>query len=317
MTKTISIITPCFNEEKGIRECYEAVRDVFKEHLPDYKREHIFCDNASTDQTVDIVKEIAAADPEVKFIVNSRNFGILRNTYNGMRNATGDAVILFMPADLQDPPTLIPEFVNLWEQGYEIVYGIRAIRHESFFLRTLRKIYYRIISYFSYVDYPPDVGDFQLIDRKVHEAMKQYNDAEPFMRMQTFDCGFRTVGVSYTWEARKHGVSRNMVSNLIDQGLIGFISFSNVPLRLALFFGFFVAVLSFLYGLYAIGLRLFLGEYTPRGVTTTLAAIFFLGGIQLIFIGLLGEYLLAIYNNVRRRPLVIERERGNFDESGA
>lgn len=313
MKKTISVVTPCYNEEDGIRECRDVVSRIFSEHLPNYQLEHIFCDNASTDQTVEILKEMAEESTSVKVIINSRNFGILRNTYNGVMRATGDAVILFLPADLQDPPELIPEFVTLWESGYEIVYGIRAQRQESFFMRNARKIYYRLLSKISNVDYPPDVGDYQLADRKVIDAMKQYEVVQPFMRMMTFECGFRGVGIPYTWRARKHGQSRNRLSQLIDQGLLGIISHSSAPLRLAVFMGFAISLLSFLYVVAVIVLRLTIGEYAPRGTFTIVAAVFFFGGVQLLFTGLLGEYIAAIFNQVRKRPLVVERERINFD----
>src|SRR5688572_3268918 len=161
MPKTISIVTPCFNEEESVRECYETIKRVMDTELPGYAREHIFCDNASTDRTVEILREIAAADPSVKVIVNARNFGILRNNYNGVLAATGDAVVLFMPVDLQDPPELIPTFVKHWEAGAEIVYGIRARREEPFVMRNIRMAYYQLLSRISYVDYPPNVGDYQ------------------------------------------------------------------------------------------------------------------------------------------------------------
>ena len=312
--KTISIITPCFNEELGILECYEAVRDVFAKSLPHYRREHIFCDNASTDRTVAILSEVAATDSCVKIIVNSRNFGILNNTFNGVMNATGDGVVLFMPADLQDPPDLLPKFVELWEQGYEIVYGIRDKREESWLFRNLRRVYYRIISRLSYVNYPPDVGDFQLVDRTVHEAMKRFDDAQPFMRMMTFECGFRAIGVPYTWRARRTGSSKNYLAHLVDQGMLGLISFSTIPIRLCSLLGFVVAGLSLAYALGVFVLALIFDEIAIRGIPTMIVAIFFFGGIQLLFLELVGEYILAIFNQVRRRPFVIERERINFDK---
>src|SRR5688572_18854152 len=237
MPKTISIVTPCFNEEESVRECYETIKRVMDTELPGYAREHIFCDNASTDRTVEILRGIAASDPGVKIIVNSRNFGILRNNYNGVLAATGDAVILFMPVDLQDPPELIPQFVKLWEAGSEIVYGIRAHREEPFMLCSARHLYYRLLSRLSYVEYPPNVGDFQLVDRKVLDSMKRIDDAQPFMRMMPFECGFRAVGVPYTWRARKVGVSRNHLLHMFDQGMNGIISFSNAPIRIALWTG--------------------------------------------------------------------------------
>lgn len=312
--KKISVITPCFNEEANIIECIEEVQKVFKRDLPTYKLEHIFCDNCSSDRTVEILKKIASKDKQIKIIINSRNFGILKNTYNGVLNATGDAIILFMPADLQDPPELIPDFVKQWEKGYEIVYGIRKRREEGFFIRNFRKVYYRLLSLCTYVDYPPDVGDYQLVDRVVLNAMKKIDDAQPFMRLMTFDCGFRTFGIPYTWRARKRSVSRNSVMHMIGQGMNGIISFSNVPLRLALFFGVILSGLSFIYS-FCVGVMAIMGPTigAGRGIPTVIVALFFFSGIQLLFAGILGEYILAIYNQVRRRPLIIERERVNFD----
>jgi glycosyltransferase involved in cell wall biosynthesis len=312
--KKISIITPCYNEEASIAACVEALRAVFEKELPNYELEHIFCDNCSTDSTVSILKQLAKTDPRIKIIVNSRNFGILKNTYNGVLNATGDAAILFMPVDLQDPPELIPEFVKHWESGYEIVYGMRAKREEGFFLRNARKAYYRLLSRLTYVDYPPNAGDFQLVDRVVLDAMKRIDDAQPFMRLMTFDCGFRAYGIDYTWRARKIGVSRNSLMHMITQGMNGIVSFSGAPLRLALIIGMFLSGLSILYAI-SIGLMAIMGVLPPtdHGIPTVISALFFFGGVQLFFVGVLGEYILAIYNQVRRKPLVIERERINFN----
>lgn len=312
--KTISIITPCFNEEESVVECVEAVRALFAEKLPAYTFEHIFCDNCSTDRTLEILKSLAVEDPRIKIIVNSRNFGILRNTYNGVLAATGDAVLLFLPVDLQDPPELIPEFVHHWEEGYEIVYGMRAEREEGTALKTARRVYYRLLSRLTYVDYPPDAGDFQLIDRKVLDAMKRIDDAQPFMRLMTFDVGFRSKGIKYTWRARKHGESRNRLSHMFGQGLNGIVSFSGAPVRIALFCGFAISALSLVYAFLVMILTIFGFVETVSGVPTIIAALFFFGGVQLFFIGVIGEYIIAIFNQVRRKPLVIERERINFDD---
>ncbi|MFT4116884.1 glycosyltransferase family 2 protein [Bradyrhizobium sp.] len=316
--KTISIVTPCYNEEASIRDCYEAVRRVFDEHLQGYRCEHIFCDNASEDRTVEILREIAAGDPGVKIIVNARNFGPLRNTFNGVMAATGDAVLLFMPADLQDPPELIPEFVKLWETGYEIVYGIRAVREEGRMMRSIRNAYYRLLTRFSEIKVPPGVGDFQLVDRNVVERMRRVRDGYPFMRMMTFECGGRAIGVPYTWRARKKGLSKNRAAALIDQGLNGLVSFTSAPLRFGLYAGF---VLSFASIAYAV-INLLLGLVLYRrlaepGILTLIVAMFFFGGVQLFFMGMIGEYILAIYGQVREKPVVFERERVNFDGPSA
>lgn len=312
--KKISIITPCFNEEDSIIECIKQIKKIFDQDLLNYELEHIFCDNGSSDNTVEILKQIAAKDRRIKIIVNSRNFGVLKNTYNGVLNATGDAAILFMPVDLQDPPELIREFVKYWEKGYQIVYGMRTKRQEGFFYRNIRKVYYRLLSSCTYVEYPPDAGDYQLVDRVVLNAMKQIDDAQPFMRLMTFDCGFRSFGIPYTWQARKKGISHNTLINMISQGLNGFVSFSSLPLRIALFFGSILSCLSITYA-FCVGVMAALGKTSAvgRGVPTVIVALFFFSGIQLLFAGILGEYILAIYNQVRRRPLVIEKERVNFD----
>jgi polyisoprenyl-phosphate glycosyltransferase len=312
--KTISVITPCYNEELNVRDCYEAVRRIFDARLPGYRLEHIFCDNASEDRTVEILREISAVDKSVRIIVNARNFGPLRNTFNGVMASSGDAVLLFMPADLQDPPELIPDFVKLWEEGNEIVYGIRAVREEGRVMRGIRNAYYSLLTSFSEVKVPPGVGDFQLVDRRVVEAMRRVRDGYPFMRMMTFECGGRAVGVPYTWRERKKGFSKNRASALIDQGLNGLVSFTTAPLRFGLFAGFVISVVSIGYSVinFLLGLIMYRRVADP-GIITLIVAMFFFGGVQLFFMGMIGEYVLAIYGQVREKPVVFERERFNFD----
>jgi polyisoprenyl-phosphate glycosyltransferase len=249
----------------------------------------------------------------VRVIVNARYFGPLRNTYNGVMASTGDAVLLFLPADLQDPPELVPEFVRHWEAGNEIVYGIRATREEGWLMRSLRNLYYRALTRFSHLDVPPGVGDFQLVDRRVVESMQKVRDSYPFMRMMTFECGGRSVGIPYTWRARKKGLSKNRMSALVDQGLNGLVSFTGAPLRLGLFVGFVLAAVSLGYAVFNFLLSLiFYQQLSEPGIMTLIVAAFFFGGVQLFFMGMIGEYILAIYDQVREKPLVFERERINF-----
>lgn len=310
--KTISIVTPCFNEEQSIRDAYDAVRAIFK-GMPNYQREHIFCDNASTDRTLAILREIAAQDACVKVIVNARNFGPLRNPYNGVMASSGGAVLLFLPADLQDPPELLPKFVELWEQGYEIVYGIRAKREEGWIMRFTRRVYYRLLTRFSELVVPPGVGDFQLVDRRVVEAMRQVRDGYPFMRMMTFECGGRSIGIPYTWRARKKGISKNHLLTLFDQGMNGLVSFTTAPVRLGLFGGFLLASMSLFYALANLFISvIFYRQLAEPGIMTIIVALFFFGGFQLFSLGLIGEYVLAIYGQVRDKPVLFERERINF-----
>ena len=314
--KTISIVTPCFNEELNVRECYEAIKALFARELPNYRREHIFCDNASTDKTVEILREIAASDPDVKVIVNARNFGPLRSNYNGVMAASGDAVLLCMVADLQDPPELIPQFVRLWEQGTEVVFGIRATREEPWLMRSVRGVYYRLLTGVSQMGVPPGVGDFQLVDRRVVDAMRQIEDAYPFMRMMTFEIGYNAVGVPYRWVARKRGFSKNSLLRLIDQGMNGFVTFTSAPIRLVLFAGFLIAALAIIYAVVVFLANLIMyREFAAPGIATLITAVFFFGGIQLFVTGLIGEYILAIYGQVRKKPLVFERTRLNFPKT--
>lgn len=311
--KTISIVTPCYNEELNVRECHAAIKALFDNELKAYRREHVFCDNASSDRTVEILREIAAEDKNVKVIVNARNFGAMRSNYNGVMAATGDAVLLFLPADLQDPPELIPQFVKLWEDGAEVVYGIRKIREENAVMRNLRRLYYRMLTSLSELSLPRGVGDFQLVDRKVIEAMRTIDDSYPFMRMMTFECGFKSVGVPYKWVERRRGVSTNTLKSLVDQGMNGLVTNTLAPLRLVLFAGFAIATLAVAYAFLNLVLGLvFYQTFAQPGIMTIITAVFFFGGVQLFAIGVLAEYVLAIYSQVRRKPVVFERERINF-----
>ena len=315
MKKSICVVTPCFNEEDSIRDCYNAVREIFEQHLQSYERFHLICDNASTDGTVDILRELASEDPHLKIILNARNFGPMRSHFNGVKNADGDATLLFLPADLQDPPDLIPEFVKLWEQGYEVVFGIRADREEGLIMTFIRKLYYHLISGATYLDMPPNVGDFQLIDRKVLNTIKLFDDKYPFVRAMTFEVGFKKVGIPYTCRARTKGTSKNRFFHLIDQGLNGLISFSSFPIRTALAIGVILSAVSIIYAIInAIMYFTPLGDGVPRGTTLMITALFFFAGVQLFFMGFIGEYVLSIFNQVRNRPLVVERERINFKE---
>lgn len=310
--KKISIITPCFNEEETCESFYLTIKDLFDSKLSEYEREHIFCDNSSTDNTVNILRMIAASDNSVKIIINSRNYGILKNTFNGVKSASGDAILLFMPVDMQDPPELIVDFVKHWESGYQVVYGIRQDRDEFFLMKNLRFFFYKIISKISYVNFPVNVGDFQLVDKVVQQALIKTSEVEPFLRMMTFDVGFSRIGVPYKWRKRKYGLSKNNFTQLIDQGFIGLITFSSAPMRLSLIIGLIISTLSFVYVAVIFLLYITGNLNAGRGIPTIIASIFLFGGIQLFFIGILGEYILKIYNIAKNKPIVIESERINF-----
>jgi glycosyltransferase involved in cell wall biosynthesis len=314
----ISVVTPCFNEELNVEDCHRALAEVFARDLPDCRLEHIFCDNASTDGSVEVLRRLAAADDTVKVVVNARNYGPFRSTFNGLRHATGDAVVVMFAADLQDPPEVIADFVREWRAGSEVVHGIRKQREEGVLMRNIRKVYYRMVSRFAGIDIPLDVGEFQLIDKAVLAALMQHDDYYPYIRGMIANCGFRTTGVPYVWRARSKGFSKNRLYHLVDQGLNGLISFTNLPMRIAMFAGFVIALFSFVYAAFTMVVNLVThGSLTVPGIPTLIVALFFFGGVQLMFLGIIGEYVSAIHSQVRKRPLVVERERINLDDRQA
>jgi glycosyltransferase involved in cell wall biosynthesis len=311
--KKISIVSPCFNEERNVRQCYERVRSIFESECPDCDFEHIFADNCSTDGTVAILREIAASDPRVKVVLNSRNFGLFRSTFNALRHATGDATLVMLPVDLQDPPELIPKFIALWREGWEIVAGVKAERAESLPMRTMRRIFYGLVQRLSGFDIPENVGEFQLIDRKVLDAVLRFDDHYPYIRGIIAASGFKRTLVPYKWLRRERGLSNIRLWESIDHAINGILSFTNVPMRLCTLGGFAVAGLCLFYALITLAIFVVSPDVAPRGTTSLVVGLFFLFSIQLIFVGLLGEYITSIHFQVRRGPLVIERERINID----
>jgi glycosyltransferase involved in cell wall biosynthesis len=310
--KKISIITPCYNEENNVRDCYETVKEVITKSLPNFTYEHIFADNASTDATLSKLKEIASQDVNVKVISNSRNVGPFRNMWNAMKSATGDAVIPFLPADMQDPPSVIPKFVSNWESGDLVVYGIRANRQEAWIMRKLRSTYYRLIRRFADSVIPLNSGEFLLADRRVIQSILTLDDAYPYIRGLIAQTAVRSSSISYTWVRRERGRSKNSFVDLIDQAINGFVSTSRLPARLALLSGFLFSILGFLGAVATFIAFLFNREGAIVGIPTIVVSIFLFGGIQLLFLGIIGEYVLSIHGQVRRTPPMFELERVNF-----
>jgi glycosyltransferase involved in cell wall biosynthesis len=309
----VSVVCAAWNERENIVECCDEIVRVMGT-LPEYDFELIVCDNDSTDGTLELLREIAARDKRVKVIANSRNFGAARSAFNGLMATQGDAVIFAISADLQDPPSYIPEFVQKWKEGYQVIYGVRAHREESFFLTGMRKLYYRLIQRVADFNVPVDVGDFQLLDKKVVDALRQFEDYYPYTRGLIAQTGFKSVGINYTQVARKRGTAKGKFFLLLDMGLNGLISFTNLPMRICMLAGLFIASLSILFALVQFLLLLFVTRSpSPPGIPTLIVALFFFSGVQLFFLGVLGEYISAIHFQVRKRPLVIEKERINFD----
>ena len=311
--KKISVISPCFNEELNVKECYKAVNAVFKEYLSDYDYEHIFTDNSSNDNTVNILRKIAADDKRVKVIVNSRNFGPLKSTFNGVLRSSGDAVLVMLAVDLQDPPELIPEFVKKWEEGFKIVAGSRREREEGIIMRNTRKLYYHLVLKLSYVSIPPYVGEFQLIDKVIVDKLREFDDYDPYIRGMIANCGYETIIIPYKWKSRKKGKSKLKLYQLFDIAFNGMISFSNVPMRGAIVLGTLISITSLTYAIIMLIINIiFYRIIAPPGIATLITALFFFSGVNLLFLGLLGEYICAIHSQVRKKPLVIEKETINF-----
>ena len=312
--KKLSIITPCYNEEVNVEICAQELKKVMQEKLSGYDYEHIFADNASTDSTLVKLRELAAKDAHIKVISNSRNVGPFRNMWNAMKSATGDAVVPLLPADLQDPPSVIPELVMHWEQGYLVTYGVRANREESLIMRMARGLYYRIIKKFASAVIPLNSGEFLLADKKVIDSILVVDDQYPYIRGLIAQTGVKSASVPYTWVRRERGKSKNSFISLIDQAINGFVSTSRVPARLALLGGFLLSFLGFTYAIFTAVMVLISDGTAPVGIPTIIVGIFLLGGVQLLFLGLIGEYILSIHGQVRRTPPMFEIERINFKE---
>lgn len=308
----ISIVTPCFNEQANVRELHAQVREAIRT-LPGYTYEHIFIDNASTDGTVAVLKSIAQSDKNVKIIVNTRNFGHIRSPHHALLQAGGAAVI-GMAADLQDPPSLIPEFVRKWEQGYKIVLGVKPKSDENPVTFRIRKTYYGFLSRIANIKLVENFTGFGLFDREVIEIVRRIDDPYPYFRGLVADLGFEPATIEFHQPRRKHGITHNNVFTLYDIAMLGITSYSKLPLRLATMLGFCMAVASFLVSLGYLVTKLLYWNRFSFGLAPLLIGIFFLGSVQLLFIGVIGEYVGSIYTQVQHRPLVIEKERINFGE---
>jgi glycosyltransferase involved in cell wall biosynthesis len=308
--KTVSVVTPCFNEAENVEELYQRIRAVIAS-LGRYRYEHIFIDNASTDGTVAILKRIAAADPNVRILVNARNVGHIRSPQYALLQATGDCVII-LASDLQDPPEMIADMIREWESGYSMVVGVKRSSAENALMFWVRKRYYRLVRQLSCVETFENFTGFGLYDRRVVDQVKLMDDPYPYFRGMIAEIGLPHKKLLYDQPARKRGITKNNFYSLYDIGMLGIVNYSKVPLRLATFAGFAGAALSFLAGLgYFIYKLLFWSRFSV-GMAPLVIGIFLLGSIQLVFMGVLGEYVGAILTQVQHRPLAVERERINF-----
>jgi len=312
MKKKISILTPCFNEEGNVEELYKQVKAQFEVLKERYTYEHIFIDNASQDRTVEILKGIAAKDKNVKIIVNASNFGHIRSPFHGMKQCYGDAVML-MVADLQDPPELIPQFLEKWEEGHQVVVGVKNKSKENPIMYGIRKLFYTLVRKMSETPMIDNFTGFGLYDKAFVDVLRATDDPYPYMRGFVAEYGGDIATVYYTQPKREHGKTSNNFYKLYDMAMLGFVNHSKVPLRLAVFIGFTIAAVSLAVALFYFIYKLCYWDSFQVGNAPLVIGLFFFSAVQLIFIGILGEYIGAIHTQVRKRPLVIEKERVNFD----
>ena len=308
----ISVVTPCYNEEENVREVYAQVKHVFDD-LGNYAYEHIFIDNASKDKTVAILREIAKTDKKVvKVIVNARNFGHIRSPYHAILQARGDAVIS-IAADLQDPPSMITDFIRKWEEGYKIVVGVKSKSEENPIMFTIRKLYYNLIEKYADTEQIKNFTGFGLYDREFVDILRKLYEPYPYFRGLITEMGFERAEIEFVQPKRKRGRSNNNFYTLYDMAMLGFVNHSKVPLRMATFIGFSVAIFSLLVALSYFIYKIIFWQSFQVGMAPMVIGVFFFAAVQLFFIGIIGEYIGAIYTQVKNRPLVIEKERINFD----
>ena len=311
--KIISVMIPCYNEEENARPICEAVREQLTKYCPAYDYEILFIDNKSTDDTRRILEELCAEDRHVKAIFNSKNFGQFNSPFHGLLQTSGDCAITLC-ADFQDPPELIPHFVSEWEKGYKIVIGRKTKSKESRLVYFLRGCYYKLLKRMSSVEMIEQFTGFGLYDRSFIQTLRELHDPIPFMRGIVAELGPERSEIEYEQPKRRAGKTHNNFYTLYDAAMLSFTSYTKAGLRLATFFGFLIAGLSFLIGLFYLIAKLIAWNSFTAGYAPMMIAVFFMGGIQLAFLGFLGEYVMSINTRIMNRPLVVEEKRINFDD---
>jgi polyisoprenyl-phosphate glycosyltransferase len=311
--KRITIVTPCYNEELNVRELHRRTRAVM-DALPQYEYRHIFIDNASHDGTVAVLRAMAAEFPEVQVIVNARNFGHLRSPMHAFLEADGDAMG-FICADLQEPPELFTELLARWEEGFPVVAAIKTGSEESGLMYAIRTAYYNLVGRLTDVKVMSHFTGFGIYDRRVVEILKKrFRDPYPYFRGMIAEIGFPQAQVTYNQAARQHGLTKNNFYTLYDLAMLGITNLSKVPLRLVTAAGFISAAVSLILGFFYLLYKIVFWNSFSLGVAPLVLGLFFLGSVQLLCLGIIGEYVGSIHTFVQNRPLVIEKERINFPE---
>jgi len=312
--KKISLVSSCYNESDNLLEFYSRLVAAMSK-FPEYSYEIIIADNCSTDNSRSIMKDLAKNDKNFKVIFNSNNVGPNRSSYNALLHASGDAVIP-MSSDLQDPPELIGDFIRKWEEGYLVVVAIKNKSNENPLMLLLRRSYYHFLSKISDYDHIiKNFTGFGLYDRKFIDALKKFNVPYPYLRGLVSEIGFRRIEVEFIQPIRKKGRSKSNFFFLYDTAMTGFVNHSKMPLRLATFLGFCFSGISLLVALVYLAYKILFWDTFSLGMAPLLIGLFFFSALQLIFIGIVGEYVGAILTQVKNHPLAIEDEKINFDDS--
>jgi glycosyltransferase involved in cell wall biosynthesis len=311
--KKISIITPCYNEtEEALVDCTSQVSKLFSNELNDYNYEHIICDNNSEQKTISALRKISSKDKNVKIILNAKNYGSIKSLFNGIKNSSGDAVLLFFPVDMQDPPEKIPEFVKKWEEGFDFVVGCRDKREEFFIMKYIRMFFYVLLKIVSKNKIPLNVTEFQLVDRKIVNKFIKLRNNFPFVKTLAFEYSENFDTVKYTWRKRIYGKSKETMAAYINSAMNGLVSVSDTPFRLILILGLIMSMISLLFGFITLIDNLFFEKNLVQGIPLLLISIFVFSGIQLLVLGIIGEYVAAIHNQIKKDVEFNEKERINF-----
>ena len=309
--KTISVVLPCFNEEGNVKRISDCIVDLFKDKLSNYNYEIIFIDNDSKDGTRKILREICSSNKNIKAIFNAKNFGQFNSPYYGLLQSNGDAAIL-VASDFQDPIDVIPEFVKAWEDGYKIAIGIRKKSTDSFILSFFKKIYYDLSKKFSDIEQIKMFTGFGLYDKEFIDILRKLDDPTPFFRGIVAELGFKRKEILFDQGTRVSGKSSNNFYTLYDAAMLSFTSCTKIGLRIATFTGAIIMVISFIVALAYLIMKLIWWDRFQAGMIPMLIGMIFIGAVQMLFIGIIGEYILAINQRTMKRPLVIEEERINF-----
>jgi glycosyltransferase involved in cell wall biosynthesis len=309
--KKISILVPCYNEEENVIPLSNALVEMLQKDLPAYDYEIVFIDNCSKDSTRDKLRVICRKNPKIKAVLNAKNFGQFNSPYYGMLQTTGDCVVL-MCCDFQDPIEMVPEFVKSWEEGYKIVSAIKTTSKENKIMRFLRSCYYKLIKKMSDVEQIEHFTGFGLYDRSFIEVLRELDDPTPFLRGIVAELGYKRKNIAYEQPKRRAGKTHNNWYSLYDAAMLSFTSYTKIGLRIATIGGFLCAGISFVIAIIYLLYKLTHWYSFSAGVAPLIIGLFMMGGIQLFFVGLLGEYIMSINTRVMKRPLVVEEERINF-----